>query len=71
MDYSTVSSSSIAQVGYRPSESTLGIRFRNGREYWYFDVAAVVFEELSAAESIGQYFNRNIRTSGYDYVRLR
>lgn len=61
MDRLPVDSSNLAAVGYDPETRTLEIEFRNGRVYRYFDVPSDVYEELMAADTLGGYFNRNIR----------
>ena len=71
MDYRPVASSSIADVAYEPSTSTLGIRFHAGREYLYFSVPRCVYEELLVADSVGRYFNQRVRSAAYPYERLR
>jgi lysyl-tRNA synthetase class 2 len=68
--YRRVSSSSIAEVGYNPSTSTLAIRFHNGREYWYADVPSATLEALLSASSIGAFFQAEIRDS-YPFQRIR
>jgi len=61
VDRLPVDSSNLAAVGYDPETRTLEIEFRNGRVYRYFDVPSDVYEELMAADTLGGYFNRNIR----------
>jgi hypothetical protein len=70
MEYRPVVSSSIADVAYEHSTSTLGIRFRAGGEYLYFSVPERVYEELLAADSVGHYFNHRVRAAAYPYARL-
>jgi hypothetical protein len=54
-----VQSSSIAEIGFE--DGVLEIMFRTNRVYQYFDVPAQVHQALISAESIGRYFNENIR----------
>ena len=56
-----VTSSVLAAVGYDRERRVLEARFRTGRVYHYFDVPYSVFEQLLAARSKGQYFNKAIR----------
>ena len=48
----------------------LEVAFHTGRVYHYLDVPPEVFEELIAADSVGGYFNEQIRKS-YPAVRVR
>ena len=61
MQRKRVSSRSIASVGYDVAARTLEIEFHTGRLYQYSGVPALVHEELVHADSIGAYFNANIR----------
>lgn len=56
-----VKSSVIASVGYDVQERRLEVAFHNGRVYAYFEVPLSVYEELITAESVGKYFNENVR----------
>ena len=57
----TVRSSVIAGIGYTASDKTLEVQFHNGRVYQYKGVPPEQHAALMAAESIGRYFNENIR----------
>ncbi len=57
-----VVSSVIAALGYDPNQSVLEVEFRSGRIYQYFLVPRSAYEELRGAQSIGEFFNREIRT---------
>jgi hypothetical protein len=65
MDYVSVSSSSIAALGYESETSTLGVRFLDGSEYHYFGVPEDIFVGLQSASSVGNYFNQYVRNAGY------
>jgi KTSC domain len=65
MDYVSVSSTSVAAIGYESETNTLGVRFQNGGEYHYFGVPEDVFEALKSASSIGSYINEYIKKAGY------
>ena len=57
-------------MGYDPETRRLLLRFRDsGKAYVYYDVEARVFDELMAADSIGRYVNREIK-SVYAFSRL-
>jgi hypothetical protein len=56
-----VQSSLLACVGYDADESILQLQFCDGDIYQYFDVPAVIYEILLAAESKGTCFNHHIR----------
>ncbi|WP_043451196.1 KTSC domain-containing protein [Jongsikchunia kroppenstedtii] len=69
MDRTPVSSSVIASVGHDPHALVLEVEFLSGRIYQYFDVPLAQFDGLLAAESVGTYFNANIRDA-FDYAEL-
>jgi len=61
MEYQAVKSSTMQAVGYDKENRILGVRFHNGRTYHYFEVHPVIHQELMIAESIGKYFQANVR----------
>lgn len=63
MDREAVSSSNLASVGYEESSETLEVEFKNGRLYQYYNVPQVMFEQMMAATSVGQFFNANIKNA--------
>lgn len=63
-----VSSSSLRSIGYQPRTSTLEVEFVRGGVYRYQRVPQVVVDSLMEAESLGAYFNENIRDR---YVTVR
>jgi|HubBroStandDraft_1064217.scaffolds.fasta_scaffold84702_3 hypothetical protein len=65
-----VDSSLLASVSYASGESILRLELRDGAIYQYFDVPAEIYHCLLAAESKGNYFNRQIR-SRFHYALLR
>lgn len=69
MSWIQVSSSNISRVRYDEKSSTLEIEFHNGRIYQYFDVPAGIFDELTKAESKGQFFNQQIK-GHFRYARV-
>jgi hypothetical protein len=56
-----VDSTHLASVGYVPETSILEVEFRNGSIYPYFMVPESTVERLLAADSVGAFFNREIR----------
>ncbi|HVV26788.1 MAG TPA: KTSC domain-containing protein [Rhizomicrobium sp.] len=57
-----VQSSAIAQLSYDEATHSLRATFRdNGRTYVYEDVPQELYDALIFADSIGGYFNANIR----------
>ena len=66
-----VDSEALRSVGYDPHERILEIEFVGGTVYRYFDVPPSVHAGLMTAESKGEYYAANIRTSGFEYERRR
>jgi hypothetical protein len=71
MDYVSVSSTTIDMVGFDPDTQTLGVSFRNGAEYHYYNVPVNVFEGLRSAASPGSYLDGYVKKAGYNYARVR
>lgn len=65
-----VESSVIASVAHDPQANVLEVEFRNGRLYEYFGVPHGEYEALLSAESVGKYFNEEIRPR-YRSARVR
>lgn len=66
-----VTSSVIASVGYKPDAMMLEIEFKStGFVYRYFDVPEIEFHRLMRADSLGRYFNENIRDD-YRFIQIR
>lgn len=64
MERKSVSSSSLASIGYGAESETLEVEFvKDGSVYEYYNVPQVVYEELMAAPSVGVYFNAEIKNS--------
>jgi len=66
----TVDSTTLRTVGYDAERQLLQIEFKNLSIYQYFDVPAVLYEELMKAPSKGAYFNRSIRPR-LDYALVK
>ena len=56
-----VASSVIAEVRYDEEHAFLEVHFHNGRLYRYRDVPPDEYEALIHADSVGRYFNQEIR----------
>jgi hypothetical protein len=56
-----VDSSVIAKVGHDPDTNVLEVHFHNGHVHHYFLVPRWRYDALMSAQSIGAYFNREIR----------
>lgn len=65
----TPESSNIARFGYDEATNTLGVEFKSGGEYQYFDVPQAVFEQMQGAASKGQFLAQNIK-GHYRYARV-
>ena len=61
MNRTSVSSSALRSVGYDAETLTLETEIISGSVYQYFDVPESVFLELMSAESLGVYYNKNIK----------
>jgi hypothetical protein len=62
MTRQSVSSSSLASVGYSAQEQVLEVEFQNGAIYQYPGVPLDAYTDLLAAASLGAHFNGNIRS---------
>jgi len=56
-----VTSSSLASIGYSPTQALLEIEFRHGAVYRYLGVPTHVFDAFLAAESKGTFFNQAVK----------
>ena len=61
-----VSSSNLAAVGYDEGTRVMVVKFLNGDVYKYLDVDASVHLNLMEAESVGKFFNENVKGK-YNY----
>lgn len=57
----SVRSSGLRSVGYDERSSMLEVEFQNGHVYRYFAVPKAKYDALLSANSVGAYFNANIR----------
>lgn len=66
-----VTSSNIAKVGYDSEKRILAIEFHSGQLYHYHPVTEDFFKQLKKAESIGEFFSKNIRNAtGITYTKI-
>lgn len=70
MQYTSVSSSNLREVGYERASQTLEIEFHNGGVYQYSGVPQSVHNALISAASVGSYFHAHIKDV-YPCNRLR
>ena len=61
MQRDPVSSSVIKSLGYSDEARVLEVEFHTGRVYQYFLVPRALYEKLLRAESIGSFFNHEVR----------
>lgn len=64
-----VESAAVEAIDYRPDKRQLFVTFTTGRRYVYFDVPAAVYLRFKHADSLGRYFNAQIRDE-YDFREL-
>ena len=64
----TPDSSNIARYRYDENGHVLTVEFKNGSTYNYYDVPQMVFEQMKAASSKGEFLARNIK-GAYRYAR--
>lgn len=64
-----VDSSNIDSMGYNVEHSVLKVRFVNGGQYAYLDVPDNILTEATKADSIGKYFNANVRNK-FECVKI-
>lgn len=61
MERNLVTSGNLAEVGYDPDLETLEIQFHHGGVYQYYNVPLFMHERLMTAESLGRFFNAEIK----------
>ncbi len=65
----TPESSNVAGFDYIDDRQVLVVEFKNGGRYNYFDVPKIVYEQMKAASSKGQFLAQNIKNI-YRYARV-
>ena len=68
MKRQSVESSNLRSVGYDEFLLVLEIEFNAGTVYRYYGVPSEVHDELINAESVGKYFNANVK-SKYNFLK--
>jgi len=58
-----VTSSNIKAVGHDPATNTLYVQFFTNTTYSYRPVSAQTAADMLAAESVGKFFHRHIKTN--------
>lgn len=61
MERQPVTSGNLAEVGYDNELETLEVQFRHGGVYQYFNVPAFMHGRLMTADSLGRFFNAEIK----------
>ncbi len=69
MERTYVDSSNLESAGYDPTSNILEVEFKNGTLYQYASVPEYIFHELISANSVGIYFNQNIKNN-YECQRV-
>lgn len=69
MKRQSVESSNLRSVGYDEFLLVLEIEFKSGAVYRYYGVPSEVHDELVNAESVGKYFNANVK-SKYNFLKV-
>lgn len=70
MEMVEVESSNLKAIGYDEENNILYIDFKNSGTYKYFDVEKNIYDGFFNAESIGKYFDRNIKKVNYEYTKI-
>lgn len=69
MNRTPVDSSVLVSVGYDHDSLVLETELTSGKIYQYFDLPESVFVEFMRADSLGTYYNKNIRNN-YRWIQL-
>ncbi|MBD2429716.1 MULTISPECIES: KTSC domain-containing protein [Fischerella] len=64
-----MNSSMANAIGYDSNTNILQIEFHNGAVYQYSDIDQDTWQDLHQADSIGKFFNENVRGK-YQYERV-
>lgn len=64
-----VESSAVVSVGYDKARRVLEVEIDGGAVYQYFDVPAREYFALVSADSIGRYYNQQIKAN-YDFRKV-
>ena len=69
MKRQSVESSNLRSVGYDEYLLVLEIEYNSGTVYRYYGVPSEVHDEIINAESVGKYFNANVK-SKYNFLKV-
>lgn len=69
MEREPVSSSNLLSIGYDSESETLEVEFKTGTVYQYYNVPDFMHERLMAADSVGKFFNAEIKNA-YPFERV-
>ena len=69
MEFTSVESSQLDQIGYDAETQTAQVDFANGASYLYEHVEKEVVDAIIGAASPGRQFNQTLKY-GYSYRRL-
>lgn len=68
IDWQDVDSSMFLAVGYDGARSVLGVQFKDsGKHYYYVGFSADEYAAFVSADSLGRYFNENIKGNYYSF----
>lgn len=69
-----VQSSMLAAIGYDAENRILEVEFKNGEVYQYFEFPEDEYENFMEIkdneESLGSFFNKNVKAGGYRFITL-
>lgn len=69
MDREPVSSSTILSIGYDSGSETLEVEFKQTGVYQYLNVPQFIWEQLMSADSVGKFFNAEIKNA-YPFAKV-
>lgn len=64
-----VSSSNLKSIGYDWTMNILEVEFNSGAIYQYADVPPTEYVDLTCADSVGKFFNKEIK-GNYDFIKI-
>lgn len=65
----TPESSNIVRFAYDPQSQILAVEFKAGSTYNYYDIPELIFEQMKAAQSKGQFLAQQIK-GRYRFARI-
>lgn len=65
LDFIPVKSSNISEIAYDPERVQMHVKFTNSGHYEYDAVPYTLFNQLLKAESVGKFFNENIKKGSF------